>query len=443
MKKKFLLYMLAGMLALYPVTYAYASETDGNVEETTETEIDDATDNSIGSCGEDATYTLTDEGTLTISGTGSVRYSAFHKYYFSESDRIKDVIIEAGITAIENHVFYDCENLRSISLPEGMTSIGERAFSGCNRLESITLPDSITSIGLAAFMPCTSLTSVTLSSNLTSIAAMAFENCHSLSSIFIPDSVTSIGDSAFENCADDLVIMVCSDTSAGYSYAINNNITTQMHVLVTDAAVAATCTTAGKTEGSHCSVCKEIITAQKNIPAIGHKAGAWTTTKAATNLAAGKKVQKCTVCKKVINTASIPRISGVTLYKGINKSYTLTAGKWKLKKTKAATLKGNKLTIKKTGTIKVTEQKTKKTVTIKVKKPTISLNKTKVTLKVGASFQIKAQATPAAGISYKSAKSKIAKVSSKGLIKAVKKGKTTITVKANGVTKKITVRVKK
>ena len=40
-----------------------------------------------------------------------------------------------------------------------------------------------------------------------------------------------------------------------------------------DAAVAATCTKAGKTEGSHCSVCKEVITAQKTTKALGHSIG--------------------------------------------------------------------------------------------------------------------------------------------------------------------------
>ena len=41
------------------------------------------------------------------------------------------------------------------------------------------------------------------------------------------------------------------------------------HTVVTDAAIAATPTTDGKTEGSHCSVCGEIIVAQTTIPATG------------------------------------------------------------------------------------------------------------------------------------------------------------------------------
>ncbi len=43
------------------------------------------------------------------------------------------------------------------------------------------------------------------------------------------------------------------------------------HTPVTDAAIAATCTESGKTEGSHCSTCGEILTAQQTIPATGHQ----------------------------------------------------------------------------------------------------------------------------------------------------------------------------
>ena len=44
------------------------------------------------------------------------------------------------------------------------------------------------------------------------------------------------------------------------------------HTAVADPAEAATCTRAGKTAGSHCSVCGEVITARQTIPAAGHKA---------------------------------------------------------------------------------------------------------------------------------------------------------------------------
>ena len=69
------------------------------------------------------------------------------------------------------------------------------------------------------------------------------------------------------------------------------------HTVVVDAAVPATCTAAGKTEGSHCSVCGEILTAQKTVPAAGHKWDAGKVTKEPTVSAKGVKTFTCTVCK--------------------------------------------------------------------------------------------------------------------------------------------------
>ena len=70
------------------------------------------------------------------------------------------------------------------------------------------------------------------------------------------------------------------------------------HKVVKDAAVAATCETAGKTEGSHCSVCGTILKAQTTTAALGHSWDSGKVTKAATCTAAGTKTYICTHCKK-------------------------------------------------------------------------------------------------------------------------------------------------
>jgi hypothetical protein len=60
----------------------------------------------------------------------------------------------------------------------------------------------------------------------------------------------------------------CSDDGCTDSYT--ETIPAKGHTVVIDKYVAPTCTKAGKTEGSHCSVCGEVIVAQTTIPATGH-----------------------------------------------------------------------------------------------------------------------------------------------------------------------------
>ncbi len=89
-----------------------------------------------------------------------------------------------------------------------------------------------------------------------------------------------------------------SCTSCGFIEQAS--ISTISHTAVSDNAVAATCTTEGKTAGSHCSVCNAVITAQTTVAAKGH-----TEVKdpavAATCTTDGKTEGKhCSLCNTVI-----------------------------------------------------------------------------------------------------------------------------------------------
>ena len=87
------------------------------------------------------------------------------------------------------------------------------------------------------------------------------------------------------------------------------------HTAVTDKGYPATCTTAGKTDGSHCSVCNTVIKAQTVINATGHKSSVWIVDKAASIGVKGSKHKECTVCKKVLETAEIPALSRISISK--------------------------------------------------------------------------------------------------------------------------------
>lgn len=82
------------------------------------------------------------------------------------------------------------------------------------------------------------------------------------------------------------------------------------HTEVVDEAVAATCTTAGKTQGKHCSVCNTVLTAQTEIPAKGHTWDAGVVTRKPTMTAEGVLTYTCVACKTT-KTERIPiRVPG-------------------------------------------------------------------------------------------------------------------------------------
>ncbi|MDO4620814.1 MAG: S-layer homology domain-containing protein, partial [Lachnospiraceae bacterium] len=138
-----------------------------------------------------------------------------------------------------------------------------------------------------------------------------------LISVTIPDSVTSIGSSAFSGCRRlssvfyssdqsswDLIIIE-SDNEKLEKAAIHYN--GDGHRYVTDAAVEATCTENGLTEGKHCETGGEILLAQEEIAAFGHTWGEWEVTEEATYEASGTRTRICETCKET-ETEEIPQL---------------------------------------------------------------------------------------------------------------------------------------
>ncbi len=111
--------------------------------------------------------------------------------------------------------------------------------------------------------------------------------------------------------AEGTAIKTCTKCNA----TVTEKLPAKGHTAVTDKGYPATCTTAGKTDGSHCSVCNTVIKVQTVINATGHKSSAWITDKAASIGVKGSKHRECTVCKKVLETAEIPALSRISISK--------------------------------------------------------------------------------------------------------------------------------
>ena len=73
------------------------------------------------------------------------------------------------------------------------------------------------------------------------------------------------------------------------------------HLEETIYAESPTCSLNGLTEGKKCRVCNEILVVQQVIPSTGHKLGNWEFDTHPTCTTNGEKIQKCTICKEIIN----------------------------------------------------------------------------------------------------------------------------------------------
>ena len=142
--------------------------------------------------------------------------------------------------------------------------------------------------------------------------------------------------------SEGTAIKTCTKCNA----TVTEKLPAKGHTAVTDKGYPATCTTAGKTDGSHCSVCNTVIKAQTVINATGHKSSGWIVDKAASIGVKGSKHKECTVCKKILETAEIPALSRISILKAsVTLSTSIYAYDGKAKKP-GVTVKLNGKTLK-------------------------------------------------------------------------------------------------
>lgn len=168
-----------------------------------------------------AIWTLTPNGAdtykLTISGTGQMgdfgtswsfgkpwNYALADKESIAVTEsrnKITEIEIAAGITAIGAHAFEGYEKISKIELPDSVTELGEYAFNHCSGVTSVRLSNNLTEIKATALSDL-GTTSITLPDSLLYIRGKAFSlsNGSGLKGdLTIPDNVQSIGEDAFVN----------------------------------------------------------------------------------------------------------------------------------------------------------------------------------------------------------------------------------------------------
>lgn len=151
-------------------------------------------------------YYSFEDGVLSIYGSGKVpanlsaTWTNSKKVEFNPSE-VTEIIIEEGITGINDRLTRMFKNAISVTLPSSLESIGENNFSNFTKLETVTIPDNskLKYIYTRAFERCTSLKSINLPQGLESIYSRAFYTCSNLTNLKLPSTLTRIDELAFSN----------------------------------------------------------------------------------------------------------------------------------------------------------------------------------------------------------------------------------------------------
>ena len=384
--------------------------------------------------GTDATFSYSN-GVLTVSGTGEIKNYGIGDSPFAHNEEITEIIVKSGITSLGEWCFYDCENVAKVSLPNTLKEIQEGAFSECNCLTEITIPNSVTNVEF-----------------------MNFTDCANMETIYYMGTEEEFEKNDFNEDWSSFDIIY-------HNHKYKSTVTKA--TLKKNGKTVKKCTGCGKTVSTVHYYPKTISLANTTYyyngkvksPGVTVKDSQGKKLKKGTDYSvsySGKRVSvgeySVTVNfkgnysgKKTLKFKVLPKIafdSAALCVKQTKKINAKSSHKvtYKSSNSKVASVdKKGVITAKKKGstTITVTSNKLSQTIKIKISNPSVKLNKTTLSILKGDSEALKATVLPKnAKVTWSSANSKIAKVSSKGKVTGVKKGSTTIkaTIKYNGKT---------
>ena len=410
-------------------------------------------------------------------------------YAFYNCTRLKAIDIPATVSSIGEGAFYNCDGLTAVTIPNGVPEIGDSTFCDCDKLTSMVVPGSVKTVGESAFEGCDRLGSVTLEEGVEMLDVGAFRNCESLKTLTMANGLETLKEGVFFNTPLKALNFPDSVTELGKDAISGDPLRKSLKSVHWPAGI----TEIQEEQFRYFTALKDVFI-PKGVTTIGENAFLNCTKLSIVNISSTvKKIaddsfERCPELEIWAPAGSaaekFARSNGIPVVHTDEKGREILPKSVKLNKTKATLVVGGKLTLKatvtpskatprftwtssnkkvatvsKNGVVKALKKGTA-TITVKTsngKKATckitvpaaptgVTLNKTKATLKVGGKLTLKPKLKGAGAkttFTWTSSNKKIATVSSSGVVKALKKGTVTITVKtANGkkATCKITVK---
>ena len=269
----------------------------------------------------------------TITAGNTYNVVSIGKSAFERIRNLTSVIIPNSVTNIKEGAFISCSELKSITIPVSVSNIDTLAFAYCyvktlefntnaigrhfrekNSLKEVHIGDAVTNINTYSFANCDQLTIVTSAATtpptlpdgdpfpkadtiyVKAGSVEAYQTApywkrkvilpyNTVAIKNVSDSTGTIDGSQF--LLGEKGTTLTAVPAEGYHFVKWNDGDTinprqfttavaeisasfEKHTIVVDSAVTATCTTSGLSEGSHCSVCGQVIKEQINYGMASH-----------------------------------------------------------------------------------------------------------------------------------------------------------------------------
>lgn len=440
----------------------------------------------IGYRGTDASATIPAEATIlgsrSMQGSDNLEnlyilknLQKINEFSVADCKKLPSVDVPGNVTDIEYCAFYSDTALETVVLNEGVKKIGREAFFACSSLKEITIPKSVTSIGEHAIGYASGdyTGKYTLNEEAPTVRCYyATQGYYYAKRLNFPIELLDAKDlsagsplvytsfSAEDGKLKWVAVEFAGETltqGSDYTAVYTDDGNTYKLVItgIGEYFGQATLTGSSPSKPGTTEDTETPGNTSGNTQKHTHSYKKVSTIQTATALRVGKEKWSCS-CGDTI-TKTLPKLkatgkvtaSKVTLQ--VKKSVTLKVTNlakgdsvklWSSQNEKIATVdKKGKVKAKKTGTTKLTvtlASGKKLTVNLKVtagivKTTKLKLSKSSLTLKRNKKYTLKCTVTPFNSqekVTYSSSNKKVATVSSKGVIKAKKKGKVVITVKS-------------
>ena len=232
---------------------------------------------------------------------------------FSDCGNLTSITIPAGVIAVNHYTFNGCYSLKSVTLPASVKSIGISAFYNCEDLtdvyfyglneewNSISINDGNDSLREATIhFVCIHDYTITVTAPTCTAEGYTTHTCTRCGDSYVDSKAPAKGHTpgTAATCTSNQTCTTCGaivNNKLGHSYNtvvtaptctaegytthtctrcgdsyVDSKVPAKGHTSTVIPAIPATCTDLGKTEGSKCSICGEILVKQNTVAPLGH-----------------------------------------------------------------------------------------------------------------------------------------------------------------------------